>query len=460
MPVSRPQLPAGLLAELRGVVGDEHVVTDPDLLAGHEVDWTGRFGAASPALVRPGDAAEAAAVLAVCDATGTAVVPQGGNTGLVGGSVPRSGEVLFNLGRLDWIRPVDPSDPRLVAGAGATLQSVQAAAADAGWVYGVDLGARGSATLGGTIATNAGGNRVVAFGDTRAQLLGIEVALADGTLVSHLDAPPKDNTGYDLASLVCGSEGTLGVVTAAAVRLHPPRPNRTVALVGFDSVAAAVASSGSWRRQLEGLEAVELVTDEGMALVESVLGLPHPMGARRPCYLLVEVAGSEDPSGSLAAVVGAEGSVRDVAVATQRGERERLWRYREAHSEAIGTLGVPHKLDVSLPRRAMADFVDEVRRAVASIEPGARTWIFGHVEDGNLHVNVTGVDAADGRVDRTVLELVAAHGGSISAEHGIGVAKRAHLHLSRSPGEIATFARIKAALDPNGILNPGVLLQS
>jgi FAD/FMN-containing dehydrogenase len=295
-------------------------------------------------------------------------------------------------------------------------------------------------------------------GPTRSQVLGLEAVLADGRVVSHLGGLVKDNTGYDLAGLVCGSEGTLAVVTAACLRLVPALPVRTVALAGFADAPRAIRAAGRWRRAVSDLVAEELFFDDGLSLVCEQFGLPRPLRATHDAYVLVEAAAADDPTERLAEAVGADPEVGEVAVATDAGGAERLWRYREAHTEAINALGPPHKLDVTLPESALPVFVREVRDAVAHLAPDARTWLFGHVGDGNVHVNVTGLAPEDDRVDGAVLELVAAHGGSISAEHGIGVAKLDWLHLNRSPEELAVFRAVKGALDPDGTLNPGVLV--
>jgi len=348
----------------------------------------------------------------------------------------------------------------VTTGAGVTLGELQAAARAAGWSYGVDMASRDSATVGGTVATNAGGLRVVRYGDTRAQVLGLEAVLGSGEVISHLGGLVKDNTGYHWPSLVCGSEGTLAVVTAARLRLVPPVGYRTVALLAFPAVRPAVEAAGRLRRALPILEASELVLAPGMELVCSVTGAGLPFPAPHPVYLLIEVADRTDPTGPLAEAVDGIDDLSDVAVATEPGPRAALWHYREAHTEAINTLGSPHKLDVTLPNGALAEFVDRVPDVVRTVDPAARTWLFGHVGDGNIHVNVSGPAPDDDRVDDAVFRLVAALGGSISAEHGIGTAKKRWLHLSRTPAEIRAFRSIKHALDPAGILNPGVLLPS
>ncbi|MGI8684148.1 MAG: FAD-binding oxidoreductase [Acidimicrobiales bacterium] len=447
-----------LRRQLIDVVGPDHVLTDADVVAGYCTDWTGRYRGATPAVVRPGSAAEVAAVVDACRAAGVAVVPQGGNTGLVGGGVPLDGEVVLSLRRLPAVDAVDRRAGQVTAGAGSTIGAVQQAAAEAGWAYGVDFGSRDSATIGGSVATNAGGTRVLRYGDTRAQLMGVEAVLGNGSVVSHLGGLVKDNTGYHLPSLLCGSEGTLGVVTAVRLRLVPPAGERVVALLAFDDVTAAVDAAGALRREVPSLEAAELFLDDGLALVCEAAGLAPPFPSPHRAYLLVESAGRASPLAALADAVGSLAAVADAAVAEDSVRRADLWRYREAHTEALNTLGAPHKLDVTLPFDRLAAFVAAVPGVVAARAPAARTWLFGHAGDGNIHVNVTGVAPDDMAVDDAVLGLVVEMGGSISAEHGIGTAKKAWLARTRSPAEIAAFRSVKAALDPAGILNPNALL--
>jgi FAD/FMN-containing dehydrogenase len=437
-----------LLARLREVVGEAHVLVEPDVRAGYELDWTGRFRGTTPAVVRPGSTEEVAAVVQACGAAGVALVPQGGNTGLVGGGVPLGGEVVLSLRRLSGLGPVDDLAGQVTVGAGVTLAAVQAHVEASGWAVGIDLAARDSATIGGMVATNAGGLAFLRHGGMREQLAGVEAVLGDGTVISHLGGLPKDNTGYDLAGLLCGSEGTLGVVTAVRLRLVAPVGDRCTALVAVDGVAAAMRAVGALRRAGVVLEAAELFLDDGMQLVCDHLGVARPLAAA-PAYLLVEWAGEVDDLGAIEAV--------DAVVADDAGRRASLWRYREAHTEAVNALGVPHKLDVTLPLPALAAFVADVPGAVAAVAPGSRVVLFGHVADGNVHVNVVGPPADDESVDEAVLRLVADRGGSISAEHGIGTAKKRWLHLARTEAELRAFRSIKGALDPAGILNPNVL---
>jgi FAD/FMN-containing dehydrogenase len=455
-----------LEAELVAIVGAAHVLSDPDVRAPFEQDWTRRFGGPSLLVVRPGSTAEVAAVVEACARGGAGIVPQGGNTGLVGGGVPGppgSGAtpVVLSTTRLTALEPVDRVAAQVTAGAGVRLASLQAAAAEVGLSFPVDLGARESATVGGMVATNAGGLHVLRFGPMRAQVVGLEAVLATGQVVSRLTGLVKDNTGYDLSQLLIGSEGTLGVVTAARLRLVPEHREKVVALLGLPGTAEALAALEVLRRRAQGLQAAELFYQDGLELVCLHGGLAAPLPEAWPAYLVVESAGLEDPSESMFEVLSELGLPESAtAVATDATGQTRLWAYRERHTEAISGLGVPHKLDVTLPLRRLAEFEEAVRKVVAETTPDARLVLFGHVGDGNLHVNVVGPEPDDEEVDDAVLRLVADMDGSISAEHGIGRAKNRWLHLSRSESERAAMRSIKSALDPQGLLNPGVLVES
>ncbi|HZM39756.1 MAG TPA: FAD-binding oxidoreductase [Acidimicrobiales bacterium] len=444
------------LTGCRAALGAAHVVVDPDMTAGYATDWTGRFRGSTPAVLRPGTTAEVAEVVALARRHRVALVPQGGNTGLVGGGVPLAGEVVVSLGRLDRL-DFDPAAAQATAGAGVPLAALQAGAAGAGLAFGVDLGARDSATVGGMVATNAGGIHVLRHGAMRAQLIGVEAVLGTGAVVSRLAGLVKDNTGYDLGQLLCGSEGTLGIVTAARLRLVAPPGELVTALVGAASIAAVVEAAAALRRSVAGLAALELMDGPSLRLVADHLGAPPPVAPDAGAYLLVEVDAPTDPVPALAAALEGRPGVLDAAVATEAADRSRLWRWREAHSEVGATLGVVHKLDVTLPIAALASFCAEVVERVEQARPGAITVLFGHVGDGNVHVNVVGPPADDTAIDDTVLGLVVERGGSISAEHGIGTAKKAWLARDRSPAEVEAMREVKRALDPDGILNPSVL---
>ncbi len=447
-----------LAAELAGIVGPAHVLADPALRAPHEVDWTRRFRGTARLVVRPASTAEVAAVVRACAAHGAAVVPQGGNTGLVGGGVPRDGEVVLSTARLADLDPLDVPARQVTAGAGVTLARLQAHAAAAGLDVPVDFAARDSATLGGIVATNAGGLRVLRAGTTRQHVAGVEAVLADGSVVTRLAGLPKDNTGYDLTQLLIGSEGTLGVVTRVRLRLAEARPARTAALLAVDGVGAALAVLSGLRRSVPSLDAAELFLRDGMDLVRAATGLPEPFPVTHPAFLLVEAVGLDDPTAELGGGLEAVGGWRDVAVATDRPGRAALWAYRERLAEAVAADGVSVKLDVAVPVGVLEEVEAATHRVVADAAPGARALNFGHLAEGNLHVNVLGAGDAEEAVTDAVLRLVAAAGGTISAEHGVGAAKRAWVHLTRDAADLAAMRAVKSALDPRGLLNPGVLL--
>lgn len=448
----------GLEAALAAAVGPAHVLVDADLTAPYETDWTRRFSGRSGAVVRPADTGEVAAVLRACAAAGRAVVPQGGNTGLVGGSVPRGGEVVLSTRRLTALEPVEPVGGTVVAGAGVTLAALQEHAAGAGLVVGTDHAARDGATVGGLVATNAGGLHVLRYGDVRAQVRGVEAVLADGSVVSRLTRLAKDTAGYDLPGLLVGSEGTLGVVTRAVWRLQPRPRHHVVALAGLPSVPAAQAVVASVRARVPELLAAELFGAAELALVRAVTGLPAPLPAEHAWYLLLAAAGdggARDPAGGLAAALAAAG-VDDPSLGVEPGDRARLWAFRERITESIAAAAVPHKLDVALPLDALDAFLGRLAEVVAG---RARVLVFGHLAEGNVHVNLlpAGSSPVPDAVDDEVLELVVGLEGSVSAEHGLGVAKAGWLERARSAGDVAAMRALKRAWDPAGLLNPGVV---
>jgi FAD/FMN-containing dehydrogenase len=443
-----------VIEELRAAVGAQHVLVDDDLRASYETDWTGRFSGRAVAVVRPADTAQVAAVVRAVTSAGASLTVQGGNTGLVGGSTPAGGEVLLSMTRLTRLDAVDRPAAQVTVGAGVTLAGLQEHARAADLDFGVDLAARDSATVGGLTATNAGGIRVLRYGSMRAQVMGAEAVLADGTVISRLGGLAKDNTGYDLVSLLCGSEGTLGVITALRLRLVPRLRARAVALVALDGTQAAVDVLPALRERLPDLTAAELFLAAGLALVRGHSGLPAPFPDEHPAYLVLECAGRTDPTDALVDALADIPGLRDATVATDVAGQRALWAYREQHTEAISAAGVPVKLDVSVPVAGLPELVDRLPGVIGS----GRPVLFGHVNEGNLHVNV--LDAADRgeEVTDAVLRLVAELGGSISSEHGVGRAKVPWLGLSRSREEIAAMRAVKNALDPQGMLNPGVLL--
>jgi FAD/FMN-containing dehydrogenase len=452
-----------LLEDLRAAVGASHVVTDPDVMAQHETDWTGVYRGRARAVVRPASTAEVAAVMTVCARSAVPVVAQGGNTGLVGGSVPddTGNAVIVSTRRLARIGDVDTTAGQVTVDGGATLADVRSQVLRAGFDVPVDLAARATATLGGMTATNAGGTRVMRYGTMRRNVLGVEAVLADGAVVSHLAGLEKDNTGYDLAGLLCGSEGTLGVITRVRVRLVPDLPHRVTALLAVADLGAAVAVVSRLHAAVDGLEAAEYVVRRGVDLVIERFGVSDPFAQRYPVYLVVEAAGTRDPTDELGDALGGAGAL-DVAVSSSPARREVLWQLRERHTDALGAVGPPRKYDVTVPLARVPEFVAAATTTIEAWAPALVLHHFGHLGDGNVHLNVLGTSAMTAAqlldLDGAVLGEVASVGGSISAEHGIGRLKRPWLPLSRSRAELAAFRSLKAALDPAGLLNPGVLL--
>lgn len=447
-----------IIDELRDIVGDAHVLVDPDLRAPYETDWTRRFHGSASCVVRPAGTDEVAAVVRACAVAGAPMVVQGGNTGLVGGAVPSGREVLVSLTRLTGLDPVDEVSAQVTAGAGVTLEKLQQHARAAGFDFGVDLAARSAATVGGLVATNAGGIRVLRYGSMRAQVVGLEAVLADGTVVSRLTGLAKDNTGYDLTQLLAGSEGTLAVLTRVRLRLVPLLAARAVALVAVAGTDAALTLLTAARAGLPALSAAEIFYADGLRLVRDYAGMPAPFAEPYPAFVVLECAARTDPTDPILEVLAGCDAVSDATVASDAAGRARLWAFRESHTEAISAVGVPVKLDVCVPLTELPALVSELPTAIARVAPEGRPIVFGHLGEGNLHVNVLGAESVAEEVTDAVLRLVAAHQGSISSEHGIGRAKVGWLGLSRSPAEIAAMRRIKDSLDPAGLLNPGVLL--
>jgi FAD/FMN-containing dehydrogenase len=451
---------AAVAGRLADIVGAAHVLTDPDMTAGYVTDWTGRWHGHAAAVVRPGCTEEVAAVLAACAAAGLPVVPQGGNTGLVGGSVPMAGEVLLSLRRLTEVIEVDPVARTLAAGAGVTVAQARRAAHAHGLDFGVDLASRETATLGGIVSTNAGGIRMIKYGDTRAQLLGVEAVLADGRVLRRWKQLTKDNVGYHLPSLLAGSEGTLAVLTTVLTKLVVPPVGTQVALVGMRRVDDALALLAIAQRAGLTLEAAELMTEAGIDLVARHTGVARPFPGRTPFYLLIEVSGAAGVESKLVdALAAAESTVADAAVLP--GPADRLWHYRESHTEAVAASSATPavKLDLSAPLPAVGPFLDALSAGLADRFPRVRPICFGHVADGNIHVNLLDVPAeSQDLVTDFVFRLVAGYQGSISAEHGIGRAKAAWVGLGRSPVDIDVMRGVRTAFDPAGLLNPHILI--
>lgn len=453
----RPDATARLVRALTDIVGKAHVFTDPDMTARYVTDWTGRWHGGTTAVVRPGRTEEVVQVMRLCHESRIGVVAQGGNTGLVGGSIPMHGEIVVSSQRLDSIEAVDPIARTLAAGAGTTVAAAHTAAQQVGLTFGVDLASRDSATLGGIVATNAGGVRVIKYGDTRAQLLGIEAVLSDGSVLTRWKNFTKDNVGYHLPGLLAGSEGTLAVITKVLMKLHVPPTHTEVVLAGVESVESALALTDAFRRAGLTIEAAELMTDEGMTLVLRHRNLRHPLGASAPYYLLVEASGSPDVATELLETLE---QADDLVVDATLGHGRRLWDFRESHTESVNAASAtpPVKLDVTTPLAELESFIAVLRREIDSVFPSVRLIVFGHIADGNVHVNLLDVapEAAQ-RITEFVFELVAVHDGSISAEHGVGRSKAPWIHLGRSSVDIDLMKAIRHGMDPALILNPHIL---
>lgn len=466
-----------LIAALRARLGEAHVLRSGEHdLSAYERDWRKRYVGRALAVVRPGDTEEVAAVVALAREHGVALVPQGGNTGLVGGGVPDASgtQLLLSLQRLNRIRQIDPSNLTMTVDAGCVLQTLQEAAREAGFLFPLSLAAEGSCTIGGNLATNAGGTQVLRYGNARELCLGLEVVTANGTVWDGLSGLRKDNTGYDLRDLFIGSEGTLGVITAATLKLHPLPRARMTALAACDTLADAVALLGlAQARCGAALTGFEVMNALSLALVARHFPqLAQPLGPR-PWTVLLELSDSEGEAHArtqfeaLLEDALERGVIDDAAVAESLAQSQAMWHLRESIPLAQSEEGLNIKHDIALPVSRIPAFVERCDALLGERFPGSRLVDFGHLGDGNLHYNVQapeGVPPADflreheTAVNALVYDLVAAHGGSISAEHGIGQLKREELAQRKSPVALQLMRQIKQALDPAGLLNPGRVL--
>ncbi|CAM4259387.1 putative FAD-linked oxidoreductase [Mycobacterium basiliense] len=444
-----------MLRSLAAVVGQGHVITDSDVLIGRSVDHTGRYRGRASALVRPGSAEQVAEVLRVCRDAGAYVTVQGGRTSLVAGTVPEHDDVLLSTERLCDISDVDTVERRMLAGAGATLTAVQHAAVAAGLVFGVDLAARDSATVGGMASTNAGGLRTVRYGNMGDQVVGLDVALPDGSALHRHSRVRRDNTGYDLPSLFVGAEGTLGVITALELRLHPMPSHRVTAVCGFADLEAVVEAGRAFR-DIDGIAALELIDGRAAELTAERLGVSPPVVG--DWLLLVELAADHDPSERLARLLDGTQLCGEPAVGVDVAAQQRLWRTREALAEVLGCYGPPLKFDVSLPLPAIGAFGRDADAVVRAHVPDALAVLFGHIAEGNLHLNVLRCPAdREPALYAEMMDLIARCGGNVSSEHGVGSRKRPYLTMSREAADIAVMRTLKAAMDPTGYLNAAVL---
>ena len=461
-----------LLDQLKSIVGDQGWSDDPHVLEPHLTEWRGRYRGKTLLMVSPATTEQVADVVGLCASEGVAIVPQGGNTGLCGGAIPdESGEqVLLSLSRLNSLRAIDADDFSVVAEAGCVLADVQAAAIDAGRYFPLSLSAEGSCQIGGLLSTDAGGINVLRYGTARQQVLGLEVVLADGTVWDGLRSLRKDTAGYDVKQLFLGSEGTLGVITAATLKLCPDPGETATVLVALPTARDAVRLLGRMRESLaDRIQAFELISDRCLRFVARHLpDAKPPWTDEYPWYALCEVVtgnGASDVETLLMAAM-ADGLVSDAIVAKNEDEAAQLWRIRHSLSEVQKPEGASLKHDISVPIGRIGEFLLRGEQLLQALAPTARLVAFGHVGDGNLHYNIAqpvGADTQEFReqgaaVTEAVYELVAEFGGSISAEHGIGQAKKAALREHRSSAEIRLMETLKQALDPANILNPGKVI--
>jgi FAD/FMN-containing dehydrogenase len=464
-----------LIARFGAIVGDKYAVTDAADVAPYVSEDRNLFHGYSPLVLRPGSTAEVAAICRLATETRTALVPQGGNTGLVGGQTPYGGEVVVSMRRMDKVREIDTESNTMTVEAGVILQTAQQRAADKDRLFPLSLGAEGSCTIGGNLSTNAGGTAALAYGVAREMALGLEVVLADGRILNGLSKLKKDNTGYDLRNLFIGAEGTLGIITAATLKLFPkPRAVET-AFVGLKSPDDALKLLGISQREAAGtLTSFELIAEIAVDFsVRHGIGIRDPLASRHPWYVLMELSSSRDDArDTLEAILARgmeEGVVDDAVIAANLNQRLVFWKLREEISAAQKPEGGSIKHDVSVPVAAVPAFIAEANEAVVKLIPGARPVPFGHLGDGNIHYNVS-QPKNDGNgstadfiarwhdVNAVVFDIVLRMGGSISAEHGIGQLKATDLPGVKDPVAIELMRSLKAMLDPLNILNPGKVL--
>lgn len=443
------------LSGLTDIVGSKHVVTDSDVLAACSVDHTGRYRGKASALVRPGSAEQVAEVLRVCRDAGAHVTVQGGRTSLVAGTVPEHDDVLLSTERLHTVGDVDTVERRVEVGAGTTLAAVQRAASQAGLVFGVDLAARDTATVGGMASTNAGGLRTVRYGNMGEQVVGLQVALPDGELLRRHSQVRRDNTGYDLPALFVGAEGTLGVITVLELRLHPSPSHRVTAICGFADLDALV-DAGRMFRDVDGIAALELMDGRAAALTGEHRGVGSPVAG--DWLLLIELAADHDQTDRLADLLDGVQMCGEPAVGIDVAAQQRLWQVREALADVLGVYGPPLKFDVSLPLSSISEFARQAVDLIGKHAPDALPVLFGHIGEGNLHLNVLRCpDDSEKALYQPMMDLIARLKGNVSSEHGVGSRKRPYLGMSRDAADIAAMRMVKTALDPTGYLNAAVL---
>jgi FAD/FMN-containing dehydrogenase len=467
-----PPLSPELIARFRKIVGDKYAVTDAAEIAPYLTEERNLFHGRSPLVLRPGSTEEVSGICKLASEHRIALVPQGGNTGLVGGQTPHNGEVVVSMRRLDKIRDIDTASNTMTCEAGVVLQVAQQRASEVDRLFPLSLGAEGSCTIGGNLSTNAGGTTALAYGVAREMALGIEVVLADGRILNTLSKLKKDNTGYDLRNLFIGAEGTLGFITAATLKLFPkPRAVET-AFVGLKSPAQALKLLSIAQNEAAGtLTSFELLSDIAVDFsIRHGIDIRDPLANKHPWYVLMELSSPRDDARATLESILALGLeqtiVDDAVIAANLSQRRAFWKLRDEMSAAQKPEGGSIKHDISVPVVAVPDFIEQADAAVVKLIPGARPVPFGHLGDGNIHYNVSqpiGGDGADflarwHEVNAVVFDIVLRMGGSISAEHGIGVLKRDELPEVKDKVAIELMRAIKAMLDPHGIMNPGKVL--
>ncbi len=466
-----------LLDRFAAIVGEKHALRDQADIAPHLVENRGLYHGASPMLLKPGSVEEVSAILKLASETGAAIVPQTGNTGLVGGQTPREdgSDIILSLERMNRVRDIDPVGNTIVVDGGCILADVHKAAAEHGRMFPLSLGSEGSCRIAGNLSTNAGGTAVLAYGNMRQLCLGLEVVLPTGEIWNGLRRLKKDNTGYDLRDLFIGAEGTLGVITGAVLKLFPQPLGHQVAFAGLQSVEDALTlfknASSLCGTALTGFELMPRIGVE--FTTRHIPGVRDPLETAHPWYVLIDISTSDSAETAERMMTALleqgyeDGLIQDATIASSEAQQQAIWHMRESMSDAQKPEGGSIKHDVSVPVAQIPQFMAEAEKAVVAAMPGARVCAFGHMGDGNIHYNISqpvGADKAEfiGRwreMNKIVHGLVLRHGGSISAEHGIGQLKRDELASIRSDIEIDLMRRIKTAFDPAGIMNPGKVLK-
>src|SRR5215470_7981137 len=469
-PQSAVGLAPELIARFTAIVGDKYAISDPAGQEPYLIEGRGLYHGNTPMVLRPGSVEEVAAIVKLANETATPIVPQGGNTGLVGGQISHNGEVVLSLRRLDRIREIDVLSNTMTCEAGVVLAKAQEAAAGVDRLFPLSLGAEGSCTIGGNLSTNAGGTSALAYGVARDLVLGLEVALADGRILHTLNKLKKDNTGYDLKNLFVGAEGTLGIITAAVLKLFPAPETVETAFIGLPSPRAALGLLGLIEeRTNRAATSFELICRLAVDLaLRHGHGVRDPLDQPHPWYILLQLASAaqQDLRTTLEETLETameRGLVNDATVAESLEHRRAFWHLRETLPECQKLEGGSIKHDISVPLAAVPDFLREAGEVVEALIPGSRPVPFGHLGDGNIHYNISQPVGADtraflGRWDEmndAVHKVVAKFGGSISAEHGIGVMKRKLLPQVKDPVALELMRMLKRNLDPNNILNPG-----